>query len=187
MNMAGLLGKIKERLIKTGSRMEECQDAITFAEAGASHLEAIPVETTCNQQQVSKLLVMGQESTFSKEIVDYAIEMAQRMSYDILALSTAPLSCDTFKMFSSSHRKVCEDFRNLSEENTRPFKQAASAQGIPFEHVVMFSEPEAALEAITRKNENISFVISETVEDREVNRQESSEQLRPSLYVYSVV
>ena len=185
--MAGLLGKIKARLIKTGSRIEECQGEITFAEAGASHPEATPMETTCKIQKKAKLLVMGQESTFSKEIVDYAVEMAQRMSYEILALSTAPLSCDTFKMFSSSHRKVCEDFRRLSEENTRPFKQAASAQGIPFEHVVMFNEPEAALEAITRKDESISFVISETVEDRDVKRQESTEQLRPSLYVYSVV
>jgi hypothetical protein len=185
--MVGLFGKIKERMIKARSKIEDCQGEIAFAEAGASHSEATGMEATCNSQAAAKLLVMGQESTFSKEIVDYALEMAQRMSYDILALSTAPLSCDTFKLFSSSHSKVCEDFRHLSEDNTRPFKQAASAQGIPFEHVVMFSESEEALESITRKNENISFVISETIEDRGVNRQESTEQLRPSLYVYSVV
>ena len=185
--MAGLLGKIKERLISARGKIEDCQGEITFAQAGASHPEAISMEATCKKPAAAKLLVMGQESTFSKEIVDYALEMAQRMSYDILALNTAPLSCETFKMFSSSHSKVCEDFRNLSEENIRSFKQAATVQGIPFEHVVMFSEPEAALESITRKEENISFVISETIEDRDVNRQESTEQLRPSLYVYSVV
>lgn len=185
--MAGLLRKIKDRLIRTRSKIEDCQGEITFAEAGASQPEANRMEATCNNQKAAKLLVMGQESAFSKEIMDYALEMAQRMSYDILALSTAPLSCDTFKLFSSSHSKVCEDFRHLSEENTRPFKQAASAQGIPFEHVVMFSEPEAALESISRKDEKISFVISETIEDRDVNRQENTEQLRPSLYVYSVV
>jgi len=185
--MTGLLGKIKERLIKTGSRIEDCQGAITFAEAGTSHPEATSMETTCKNHKAAKLLVMGQESAFSKEIVDYALEMAQRMSYDILALSTAPLSCETFKLFSSSHSKVCEDFRHLSEENTRPFKQAAAALRIPFKHVVMFNEPEAALDSITRKDKNISFVISETIEDRDVNRQESTAQLRPSLYVYSVV
>jgi len=185
--MAGLLGKIKERLVGARSKIEDCQGEITFAKTGAFHPEAAGTETTCKNQKTAKLLVMGRESAFSKEIVDYALEMAQRMSYDILALNTAPLSCETFKLFSSSHNKVCEDFRHLSEENARPFKQAASAQGIPFEHVVMFSEPEAALESITRKNENISFVISETIEDRDVKRQESTEQLQPSLYVYSVV
>ncbi len=185
--MAGVFGKVKQRLSKISGKMEKYQEAITFAEAGESEDAAKAVTLPTEKQTPTKLLVMGRESTFSKEIIDYALEMAQRMSYDILALNTAPLSCETFKLFSSSHSKVCENFKSLSEENARRFREAAEAKKIPFEHVVMFSESEEALESISRKDKNISFVISETVEDREANRIEEGERLQHSLFVYAMV
>jgi len=39
-----------------------------------------------------RLVVMGHESMFSDEVIGYAIDMAKRMSYEILALNSAPLS-----------------------------------------------------------------------------------------------
>ena len=75
----------------------------------------------------------------------------------------------------------------MSEKNAGLFKEAAVEKGIPFDHVVMFSEPEEALESITRENKNISFVVSETVEDRADSRIEEGERLRTHLYVYSMV
>ncbi|PQP33966.1 hypothetical protein C6A37_10215, partial [Desulfobacteraceae bacterium SEEP-SAG9] len=129
----------------------------------------------------------GRESTFSKEIVDYALEMAQRMAYNILALSTAPLSCETFKLFSSSRNQVCEEFKSMSEKNAALFQEAAAEKGILFEHIVMFSEPEEALESITKERREIAFVVSETVEDRGESRIEEGERLSTNLYVYSMV
>jgi hypothetical protein len=139
------------------------------------------------EQVPTKLLVMGRESAFSKEIIDYALEMAQRMSYDILALNTAPLSCETFKLFSSSRNQVCEEFKSMSEKNAGLFQEAAAEKGIPFDHIVMFSEPEEALESITKENRDIAFVVSETVEDRADSRIEDGERLRTNLFVYSMV
>jgi len=139
------------------------------------------------EQAPTKLLVMGKESTFSKEIIDYVLEMAQRMSYGILALNTAPLSCETFKLFSSSHNQVCEEFKSMSKENAGLFQEAAAEKGIPFGHIVMFSEPEEALESITKEHSDIAFVVSATVEDRSDSRIEDSERLRTNLFVYSVV
>ncbi|MCJ7539291.1 MAG: hypothetical protein MUO88_06450, partial [Desulfobacterales bacterium] len=107
--MAGIFGRIKQKLSRTGDKMEKYQEAITFAEAGESEYAMETMAEQREEQAPTKLLVMGRESTFSKEIIDYALEMAQRMSYDILALNTAPLSCDTFKLFSSSRDQVCEE------------------------------------------------------------------------------
>ena len=90
--MAGIFGRIKRKMSRTGNKMDKYQEAITFAEAGES---GYAMETMADQkedQAPTKLLVMGRESDFSKEIIDYALEMAQRMSYDFLALNTAPLS-----------------------------------------------------------------------------------------------
>jgi altronate dehydratase len=139
------------------------------------------------EQAPTKLLVMGRESAFSKEIIDYSLEMAQRMSYDIMALNTAPLSCETFKLFSSSRNQVCEEFKSMSEKNAAMFQQAAAEKGIAFDHIVMFSETEEALESITKEHRDVAFVVSETVEDRAESRIEEGERLRSNLYVYSMV
>jgi len=185
--MAGIFGRIKQKFSKASAEMDKYQEAITFAEAGeAEHAMAAMAEQT-EEQQTMQLLVAGRESTFSKEIVDYALDMAQRMSYDILALNTAPLSCETFKLFSSSRNQICEEFKSMSEKNAAMFQQAAAEKGIAFDHIVMFSEADEALQEVTRNNKNIAFVVSESIEDRAENRIEEGERLRQHLYVYSVV
>jgi len=185
--MAGIFGRIKQKFSKASAEMDKYQEAITFAEAGeAEHAMAAMAEQT-EEQQTMQLLVAGRESTFSKEIVDYALDMAQRMSYDILALNTAPLSCETFKLFSSSRNQICEEFKSMSEKNAAMFQQAAAEKGIAFDHIVMFSEADVALQEVTRNNKNIAFVVSESIEDRAENRIEEGERLRQHLYVYSVV
>lgn len=185
--MAGIFGRIKQKLSRAGSKMDKYQEAITFAEAGESEYAMETMAEQREEQEPTKLLVMGRESAFSKEIIDYAIEMAQRMSYEILALNTAPLSCETFKLFSSSRNQVCEEFESMSEKNAGLFQEAAAEKGIPFDHVVMFSEPEEALESINREHKDIAFVVSESVEDRGESRIEEGERLHRNLYVYSMV
>ena len=185
--MAGFLGRIKQKLSRTGNKLDKYHEAVTFAEAGESEYAMETMAEQRVEQAPTKLLVMGRESTFSKEIIDYALEMAQRMSYDILALNTAPLSCETFKLFSNSRDQVCEEFKSMSEKNAGLFQEAAAEKGIAFDHIVMFSESEEALQSITKEHRDISFVVSETVEDRAENRMEEGERLRTNLFVYSMV
>ena len=185
--MAGIFGRIKQKLSRASDKMDKYQEAITFAEAGESDYAMETMAEQREEQEPTKLLVMGRESTFSKEIIDYALDMAKRMSYEILALNTAPLSCETFKLFSSSRNQVCEEFKSMSEKSAGLFQEAAAEKGVPFNHVVMFSEPEEALESITREHKDIAFVVSESVEDRTESRIEDGERLRQNVYVYSMV
>ncbi len=119
--MAGIFGRIKQKFSKASDEMDKYQEAITFAEAGEAEHALAAVSEQTEEQQTMQLLVVGRESTFSKEILDYALDMAQRMSYEILALNTAPLSCDTFKLFSNSRDQLCEEFKSLSEKNAAMF------------------------------------------------------------------
>ena len=185
--MSGIFGRIKQKLSRAGNKMDKYQEAITFAEAGESDYAMDTMAEQIEEQEPTRLLVMGRESDFSKEIIDYALDMAQRMSYEILALNTAPLSCETFKLFSSSRNQVCEEFKSMSEKSAGLFQEAAAEKGVPFNHVVMFSEPEEALESITREHKDIAFVVSESVEDRTESRIEEGERLQRNLYVYSMV
>ena len=135
-----------------------------------------------------RLVVMGNESTFSDEVVDYAIDMARRMSYEILALNSAPLSCDSFSLFSTSRSKLCQEFQSISEKNSAAFRQTAEAKGVPFVHVVKFDEPEQALASLQHEYENIEFVIADT-QQQQVAEDRVTESNRPKneLLVYAMI
>ena len=185
--MTRLTAKIKTMAKRLTGAMDEYNEAITFAEAGdQEHAQRLFQEREV-EERPPKLLVVGRESTFSREVVDYALEMAQRMSYEILALNTAPLSCETFKIFSSSQKKLCQDFQTLAEDNVKGFREEATRMGIPFAHVVKFSEPDEALEELKREYKDIEFVVSEAEEEEIANRAEEGIRARKEIFVYSMV
>jgi hypothetical protein len=168
--------------------MDKYQTAVTFAEAGQpEQVQDLLLTEKDNEKTGAKLLVVGRESTFSQEIIDYALEMAQRMSYEILALNTVPLSCETFKFFSSPRKNLCKEFQQISEENVRAFQKASETNGIPFSHVVKFIEPDEALEEMKKEFRDIEFVISEAEENQVIDRVEEGERARSDIFVYTMV
>ncbi|MCB2147832.1 MAG: hypothetical protein KQI81_15240 [Deltaproteobacteria bacterium] len=134
-----------------------------------------------------RLVVMGRESTFSDEVIDYAIDMARRMSFEILALNSAPLSCDAFSLFSTSRSKLCQEFQSISEKNARAFRQSAEAIGVPFVHVVKFDEPEQALASVQSEYGSIEFVISDAQPQIASDRVAESNRLRNEVLVYAMI
>lgn len=71
--MAGIFGRIKQKLSRAGDKMDKYQEAITFAEAGESDYAMETMAEQRVEQEPTRLLVMGRESDFSKEIIDYAL------------------------------------------------------------------------------------------------------------------
>jgi hypothetical protein len=185
--MARILDKFVSRVQKITGRMDRYQEAITFAEAGQTSLAQQAVHEKENLPSAGKLLVVGRESNFTKEVIDYALDMAQRLSYEILALNTAPLSCETFSLLPTERSKVCQEFRTLAEKNIKHFQQEAQKRSIPLKHVIKFSEKEQALAEITREFGDIEFVVSDTEGDRSVSRVAQGERPKQKIYVYSMV
>ncbi|MEJ2041100.1 MAG: hypothetical protein P8X55_19555 [Desulfosarcinaceae bacterium] len=183
--MGSLFKKIMRRTKAIAGKVEQAQEAITFAQAG--HPQLGDSQRISEPVVSGKLLVVGQESLFSQTVMDYALEMAARMSYEIVALNTAPLSCNAFKPFAASQKKICQEFQDLSMEHAQGFKQAAAEQGIPFTHVVKFSEPEKALEMVQREFSPIDFVISDEQHETNENRITDTERPRNQIYVYSMI
>jgi DNA-binding NtrC family response regulator len=108
-----------------------------------------------------RLLVLGQQSGFSKDLVDYALEMAERLSYEIIALNAAGFSKETFRSFPGARDKVCQDFRAVSEGNALSFRGAAAEKGIPFSHLVKFSSADEATAEVRNQVGDIDYVICE--------------------------
>jgi len=124
-----IFGKIKDRVQNLTAKTDQYQQAAANVEVGQRADAQESLQTEPSAETPRKLVVVGRESVFSQEIVDYALEMAERMSYEIIALNTAPLSCDTFKLFSASRDKICEDFENLSQKTSKPFRTQLNKKG----------------------------------------------------------
>lgn len=179
------MSRLKKRTKAVAGTVEKTQEAITFAEAGHPQLKDKP--NVSEPAVAGKLLVVGHETIFSQTVIDYALDMARRMSYEIVALNMAHLSCNAFKPFSASQKKLCDEFEQMSAEHVQRFKQAAETMGIPFVHVVKFAEPEKALEMIQKEYNPIDFVITD--EQPVSLENQISETQRPSrrVYVYSMI
>ncbi len=189
--MADFMKTVVDKLRRFTRKTERYHEAITFAEVDEQdHARALLKEQPVTEESSPMvLLVVGKESTFSENIVSYALEMAERMSYEILALNSAPLSCDTFKFFSSSRSQVCSEFQALSEKNVNKFRTRAEEMRIPFSHVVRFNDQDVALEELQREYRNIEFVVSEAIQDQATDGIQDSNRPRPSrgVYVYSML
>jgi len=186
--MGNLLEKVKEKVRRLSGRIEQHQQAITFAESGEQeHAQKLLQEQRVEEKKSRKLVVVGREGSFSREVIDYALEMAERMSYEMVALNTAPLSNGTFKLLSSSQKEVCQKFQGLAENNIRPFQEEAKKRGIRLEHFVKFTETDAALEEIRKEIGDIGFVISEKETEENPARVWNEKRAKQEIFVYSML
>lgn len=179
--MANIFQKFKKR-------WDEYQVKLTFAEAGIHETgeEVVEQEQRWEKAQANHiLLVVGNKGTFSQEIIDYALDMAKRMDYEILALSTSDLSCETFSLFPESKDKMCTDFNLLAEENSKLFASKAEEVGLKFTHQISYDDTDTAINYINRKIGGISFVVNEQLSDMRAERNEERPESR--MFVYSVV
>jgi FixJ family two-component response regulator len=112
-----------------------------------------------------RLLVIGRESDFSRELIQYALDISKRMSYAILAMNAAGFNNESFKLFPKARERVCQDFEEISEKNAALFRQAAQKQGVPFAHLVKFCERDEAIDEVIEALGYIDYVVSESEEE----------------------
>lgn len=169
-------------------RNKKKAESIENRKSAEADVAAARSETPASMDSTEgRLLVMGRESAFSDEVVDYAIDMAKRMSFEIVALNSAPLPCDSFNLFSASRNKLCQEFKSKSEENAQAFRQTAEAKGVRFTHVVKFDEPEQALATVQREYGNIEFVIADAQQPAEQDRVSETNRPKSEVLVYSMI
>ena len=166
--------------------MDQEQKATNLAEADQPVDAEDVIHETKAVEESKILVVVGRESIFSREIIDYAVDMAERMSYEIVALNTAPLSCETFNQ-SSSRDQICTDFQMLSEQNVEPFREEAQKRRIPFSHVVKYTESSEVLRELRKEIGKFEFVVSQEEQDVVTDSDIDDERFRQGIFVYSIL
>ena len=185
--MGRILGKIREKVSKASEKTERSRTASMNSDKEKNVHAGESREAESAAEPSRRLVVVGKESVFSKQIIDYALEMAERMSYEIVALNAAPLHCDTFRVFSESFKKICIDFEALSKENVTEFRKAAEQKGIPFTHIVKFSDSYEVLKEIKHEVGDFEFVVSEMEQSESTSASQDDENAKRKIFVYSII
>ncbi len=140
---------------------DEAMMAITFAEAGAPE-QAVEV---MRQYGKRKILVVSQEDAFTEAVMEYATQLAERMSYDLIALNVGAATSE--KGLSAYQQHMQEEFQGRAAKAAQVLEQKAAAKNIRLTHVVKFGGVANAVAAMNREYRRIEMLITDSRTQKE--------------------
>jgi len=107
-----------------------------------------------------KILVVGQDAVFHAPVIDYAISLAERLGYDLIAMNVHP-GLSSQGVFYSPYRKYLEEkFKRQARAQAELLKKRVTAHGVRFEHLVKFGDLVKAVDNLNQERKRIEFVIN---------------------------
>ncbi len=181
------LNGLKDRILTLGKKHGNAEKAIKFSQPCVNSDADTDQCLLCSENQGKNLVVATLESRFSDEMVDYALDMAKRMDYGIIAVNAANLTHDVTSFFSTTQEELYADYKDTAGRNVTPFKEKASELGLKFAHTTSQANVDHAIADITKECGHIEFIISENkspaaIRDAAVNQ----DRIAQRLCVYSV-
>ena len=146
-----------------GERAQHYMEAITFAEQGEHEHAKAALETIHPVQpkaEAKSILVLGKEDTFPDYLVNYALDMAERFNYEIIALNALPMSRKT-RVLSGFADEIGERFQNNALDAGAAFQKRAEERGLRFCQEIKLMSEQKALRSLHKEHGNIEFVLTE--------------------------
>ncbi len=108
-----------------------------------------------------KILVVGKGATFTTAVIDYAASLAQRLGYDVVAMSLNPALEQMVKLFSPYNQHMRAKFAQQAAAAWVQIEPELRSQGIHGEHLVKYEDVAAAVKALNHEIKRIDFVITD--------------------------
>nr|CBX28891.1 hypothetical protein N47_B20370 [uncultured Desulfobacterium sp.] len=105
-------------------------------------------------QERRKILVVGEDGLFSESLIDYAVSVAKRLNYDILALSV--IRNDLVQLSDKSEKRI-----------NKSFEIKAASGGVGYSYLLRFGEAGVIVEKIIHEIKRIGFVITGSDDSKE--------------------
>jgi hypothetical protein len=118
------------------------------------------VETAGLPQENRKILVVSREDRFSDSVINYAVNLAERLGYDLIALNVRSGLAPKGLFHSPYQHFLGEKFKNQAGKAAAQIKERLQAKGLGFEHLVRFGEVGTAVEALNNEKRRIEFVLN---------------------------
>lgn len=141
---------------KTKNSLHKAAAAVAFAEAGehdtARSLMGGKIEGH------NTILVIGNEDNFTKNLMNYAVNMAKRLDFELIALNVieTPLIMNTEK-----REKAVNTFRENCILNVTKFQDAARKSGVPFTHLIEVGNEDETIKRLQEIYPGMRYALTE--------------------------
>ncbi|MFC1523519.1 hypothetical protein ACFL6N_01885 [Thermodesulfobacteriota bacterium] len=143
--------RIKQGVAAFVKKHGKIAEAITFAEAGEHEYAKILAGEVFRKKP--QILVVGEHNGFSETLVKYAVGMAERLSYDIVALSvlTPP---------GKGHNEELEtDVYSEALTSADIFNNKLASISIGFQHVIKFGDLHRTIKTTYQEMARVAYVL----------------------------
>jgi len=113
------------------------------------------------QLERPKLLVVGKEDIFTEPVIDYAISLAERLGFDIVAMNVNTVSGYSGGFIAPYKKRLHEEFDKRAIHAFGILKKKAETKGVCCKHVVKVSPMNRALQECCQEIDRIELVVTE--------------------------
>jgi hypothetical protein len=135
---------------------EQAMMAVSFAEAGAPE----QAREVMRQRGNRKILVVTREDAFTEPVMEYAISLAERMGYELIAVNVGSAASD--KAASGYQQHMQEEYERRAAAAFAVLREKAAARNIAITHVVKFGDVGAAVADINREYRRVELMITDS-------------------------
>jgi hypothetical protein len=153
--------RIQVKRMSPAKRLENYAEAAALAQGGLQDLARDIIRREI--YETAKILVVGNEHGFSDALVDYALALAKRLAYGLVALNCMPPGCkNPGGIGSSPHQSRGAFSKKAFAEGVQRFSSRAAQEGIPFRYVVKSGTPQSCIGELEKEVSRLKFVVTET-------------------------
>ncbi len=157
--MKNIFVKRKSKVSKLSEKVEQLTEATTYAEAGLPEAALKVFEREAAEKP--KIIVLGKDYTFSPALKDYAVGLASRLGYEIVAVSAKHFPSDFLSAGTPFREKLREDFSTKAKKAAAEFESQAKAAGVGFQHLIKYGEGMAVIKELQREFKKLEYVLTE--------------------------
>ncbi len=129
------------------------------------------------QPERRKILVVAKGELFTEEAMEYAVQIADRLQYDLFALHVGRGWSEAATINSENLWR--ERFRRRATDDAQTLANRALRRGVYFEHGVKFGDLGPVLGELIHEIKRIEFIVADTT----VNRVEMGLELNVPIYI----
>jgi hypothetical protein len=140
---------------KAQTVFQDSAAAAAFAEAGEHSTARAMIDKTKGNRRI---LVVAAEERFSNILINYSLDMAKRLDFELLTLNVtdAPLSLP-----EERREEAITLFQNESKQNFEMLKEKAEQAGVSVSHVVEIGELDDVVHKLQAQFPGMRYVLTE--------------------------
>ena len=141
-------------------RLEKYGEAAALAQAGLQDVAQEIIRREIRERP--KILVVGNEAGFSRPLVDYAVGLAKRMKYEIVAVNCADIATEAPEKHSPYREELLKEFKARAAKAVELLASRAAEEGVPLRHVVKSGGLSSCIRELEKEVSRLSFVLTES-------------------------